>query len=107
MMPSLDTLQRCAPMVAPTTIAAIIQIESGGNSLAIGVNAAGVKKPHPKTIQEAVIIASYYIQQGYTVDLGLMQINSRNLKGLGLTLEQALDPCQNIQAGSRILTRSY
>lgn len=36
-----------------------------------------------------------------------MQINSQNLKGLGLTVEQVLEPCHNLAAGSRILSRGY
>ena len=40
-----------------------------------------------------------------SVDIGLMQINSRNLSGLGLTREQLLtDACTSIDAGARILS---
>lgn len=40
-----------------------------------------------------------------TVDIGVMQINSnaRMLSNLGVTREQLLDPCTNIEAGARIL----
>jgi len=109
MMPSIEMMQHCAPSVAPATLAAIIQVESGGNSLALGVNAPRhrIRKLKPHSIPEAAFLARYYIDLGYSVDLGLMQINSNNLKGLGLTIEEVLEPCQNLQAGSRILTRSY
>ena len=36
-----------------------------------------------------------------------MQINSRNLRGLAITIEEAFDPVVNIQAGAKILLRGY
>lgn len=107
MMPPIDMMQQCAPNVAPQTIAAIIQVESGGNQYALGVNGPIGKRPHPKNVQETANLARYYISKGYSVDLGLMQINSRNLPGLGYTIEQVLEPCNNLRAGSRILSRGY
>lgn len=38
-----------------------------------------------------------------SVDVGLMQINSRNFKWLGLTMADALDPCRSIKAGAEVL----
>jgi len=109
MMPSLEMMQACAPSVAPATLAAIIQVESGGNPWALGVNA-----PHHRMIRtrahslpEAARLAHYYMHLGYSVDLGLMQINSNNLKGLNLSVEEVLDPCHNLQAGSWILAHGY
>jgi type IV secretion system protein VirB1 len=107
MLLSLELLQQCAPNVAPQTLAAIIQVESGGNPLALGVNGPGRQRPRPASVQQAAWVARYFIRQGYSVDLGLMQINSRNLPGLGYSIEQILDPCTNIHAGARILSRGY
>ncbi len=107
MMPSLDMMQTCAPNVAPQTIAAIIQVESGGNTFALGVNGPIRNRSRPRNAAEAALLARHYIAQGYSVDLGLMQINSTNLRGLGYTVEQILDPCNNLRAGSRILSRGY
>ena len=107
MMPSLDMMQQCAPMVAPATIAAIIQVESGGNAFALGMNGLVHKLPRPHNNLEAAKQARYYMSLGYSIDLGLMQINSNNLRGLGYSVEQILDPCTNLKAGSRILARGY
>ena len=107
MIPSFDVIQQYAPHVAPQTIAAIIRVESGGNEFAVGVNCSGAKRVHAKSAQEAAAQARYFISKGFSVDLGLMQINSRNLPGLGLTIEQAFDPGTNIQAGAKILARGY
>src|SRR6202012_4015163 len=41
------------------------------------------------------------------VDLGLMQVNSRNLAALGYSIWQILDPCTNIRGGASILTADY
>lgn len=107
MLPSPELMHHCAPTVAPETIAAIIRVESGGNPYALGVNGPIAKRPRPQNAAEAARLAHYYISLGYSVDLGLMQINSQNLKGLGLTVEQVLDPCHNLAAGSQILSRGY
>lgn len=107
MLPTPDQLMQCAPNVAPSTIAAIIHVESGGNPFAIGVNGWKGEKPHPHNASDAARLAKVFISQGYSVDLGLMQINSRNLSGLGFNVEQILEPCTNIRAGSRILSRGY
>lgn len=107
MMPSLDMMQQCAPNVAPQTLVAIIQVESGGNQYALGVNGNVKRLPRPTNAPEAARQARSYMNLGYSVDLGLMQINSNNLRGLGYTVEEVLDPCNNLRAGSRILSRGY
>ncbi len=107
MMPALEMMHHCAPNVAPETIAAIIHVESGGDALALGVNGPVKRQARPTNIAEAARQAHYYMGLGYSVDLGLMQINSNNLPGLGFTVEQVLEPCNNLRAGSRILSRGY
>ncbi len=103
----LPTLyKQCGPSVHPDTIAAIVRVESGGNPLAINVN-NGVLPRKPRNAGDAAALASALIQAGYSVDLGLMQINSRNLGRLGLTPAQAFDACTNISAGARILAENY
>ena len=94
----------CAPGIAPETLAAIARTESGLRALAIGINGPGGGAFHFSAAQEAVARASELIRQGRSIDLGLMQINSRNLGWLGLTVEDAFDPCRNIAAGARVLT---
>jgi type IV secretion system protein VirB1 len=100
-------LLACAVNVAPATLEAIIRVESGGDPLALNVNRLAGSQLHPASLPDAVRLAERYIHQGYSVDLGLMQVNSRNLTALGYSIAQVLDPCTNIQGGARILTADY
>lgn len=98
--------QSCIHDVNASTIQRVIAVESGGNPLALNVN--GLKaNPHPTTQAEAVRLAQHYIAKGYSVDLGLMQINSRNLPHYGVTIAQMFTPCANIRTGSTILYNNY
>lgn len=100
-------LLACALNVHPVTLEAVIRVESHGNPLALNVNRLAGPQPRPATVAEAVQMAESYIARGYNVDIGLMQVNSRNLAALGYTVEQVLDPCISIQAGGKILTADY
>lgn len=98
---------QCSPGVAPATIAAIVQTESRGNELAINVNGLGRKVALPTSVAQAVAVARAYVAQGYSVDLGLGQINSRNMKKLGLTWDNVFDPCTNLAAAGAVLAGNY
>jgi type IV secretion system protein VirB1 len=76
----LALASQCAPTVAPETVLAIIQTESNGEPFALNVN--GGKQPG-------------------------RQINSRNMRWLGLTWETVFDPCTNVAALARVLTTNY
>jgi type IV secretion system protein VirB1 len=102
----LGLATQCAANVAPQTVAAIVHTESRGNPLALNVN--GARQPERATnVTDAVATAKRYIALGYSVDLGLGQINSRNMRKLGLTWDTAFDPCTNIAALGQILTQNY
>jgi type IV secretion system protein VirB1 len=101
------TLLACAPNVAPATLNAIIQVESGGNPLALHVNGSDQQPPPARDPAEAARMAKSYVDMGYSVDVGLMQVNTRNLATTGHSIQQALDPCTNILHGSTILSADY
>src|SRR5687767_12954759 len=106
----IELIMACAPNVAPETIQEIVRVESGGNPIAVNVNKrAGVSFQHRKinTRKDAVAVTHAAIAAGYTVDMGYMQINSSNLKGLGYTVEDMFNPCKNLKAGAQILTSAY
>ena len=100
-------LLACALQVHPVTIDKIVQVKFAGNPIALHVNNLRGAQPHPMSAADAATIARTYVAAGYNVDLGLGQLNSRNLPALGYTIEDALEPCLNISAGARILRAFY
>lgn len=102
----LQLAMQCAPNVAPLTVAAIVATESRGEPYALNVN-GGPRLGRIATAAAAVAVARRYVTAGYSVDLGLGQINSRNMRRLGLTWNTVFDPCTNLAALGRVLTESY
>lgn len=101
----LVLLRTCAPAVDPTTLLAVIAVESDGDPLAVNINRG--PRVRPTTVEAAVGIAEAAIAAGYSVDLGLMQVNSRNLDLLGTTVARMFDPCANVRAGAALLMDAY
>ena len=97
---------QCAPNVAPQTVLAIVHTESRGRPFAVNVNGAA-QPSTPTSAADAIATAQRYIAAGYSVDLGLGQINSRNMRWLGLTWDTVFDPCTNIAALGAVLTSNY
>ena len=100
-------LLACGSSVDPSTLRAIMRVESGGRVYAINVNGAPSQPSPASSAADATAEAQAWIARGYSVDLGLMQVNNRNLQSLGFTVAQMFDPCTNIQAGASILTADY
>jgi type IV secretion system protein VirB1 len=99
-------IQLCAPPEHAAMMQKIIAAESGGNSLAIHDNKSG-KSFFPNNLSEALAIARKLMaQKDASVDLGLAQINSRNLPRFNASLEDAFDPCSSIKMGSTIFAEA-
>jgi type IV secretion system protein VirB1 len=96
----------CAPAVDPVTMAAVVKQESGGLPWVVNNNTTR-KSTIFRSKAAAVAAAMAAIGRGESVDMGLAQINSKNLSALGLTVEQVFDPCTNIAAGASILAAGY
>ena len=97
---------QCAPTVHVDTLAAVARAESRFETNAINDNSAR-RHYAPTDRAAASAIAVRLIALGHSVDLGLMQINSANLRGLGLSVADAFDPCRSITAGARVLRDGY
>lgn len=94
--------QQCAPGVAPVTMAAVVQVESGFNPYAIGV-VHGRLQRQPVSLPEAVATAHALDAAGRNYSSGLAQVNRSNWMRFGLTPETAFEPCRNLAAGAAIL----
>lgn len=104
--PVAQLIAACAVHTDPATVQAVIAVESAGNPLAIGVNGPLRLRP-ARDAADAARLARFAMAKGYSVDMGLMQVNSRNLAKVGLTPETVFDPCNNIRAGTMILSGNY
>ena len=102
----LELLMMCAPAVDPVTMAAVVKQESGGQPWVVNNNTTR-KSVVFASKAAAVAAAVAAVGRGDSVDMGLVQINSKNLPVLGLSVEQVFDPCINIAAGANILAASY
>jgi len=99
--------QRCAPSVHPVTMAYVVNAESSNNPFAIGINDGPALAHQPRNKQEAVTTARRLLAEGRSFDSGLGQINSGNLAGLSLEVEDLFDPCRNLRAAAVILGDCY
>ncbi len=99
-------IEECNLGAPAEVVEAIVQVESRRLPYALGVNTReGQPAPRwvrPENLTEAVIVAVDLVSRGYNVDVGLMQVNSDNLAQMGVSIAEALEPCRNIQLGSRI-----
>jgi type IV secretion system protein VirB1 len=85
----------------------IVRVESAYRPLRIGINGPHGSVLQPRSVEEAVSWAQQLLTRGENIDLGLAQINSRNLSWLGLSVADAFDTCRNLQAASQVLSGGY
>jgi type IV secretion system protein VirB1 len=97
----------CGPSVNLNTLAAIARTESAFETGAINDN-TDRRRYQPRSREEAIALATDLITtKRHNVDLGVMQVNSANLPGLGMTVADAFDPCKNINGAARVLSAAY
>ena len=106
-MDFLALASECASFVAPQTLQAIVKTESNYQPLIIGVNGGSKLERQPVNLEEAAITAQWLLDNGYSIDLGLGQVNSSNLNRVGLSVHDAFDPCKNLKAAGTIFHKGY
>ena len=99
-------IDQCANGVQAPIVEAIIQAESSGNPWAVNVNVRnGQAQPllvPARSRDEAVAQATQLHADGYSFDVGLMQVNSANVSRLGVSIGQAFDVCTNLDMGTTV-----
>jgi len=100
-------VKQCAPQVSSNTMLAIIKTESKGNPLAIGLNKGKRLGYQAKNLDQAVNWVEYLDKHGYDFDVGLAQINVRNIRKYGYKAKDMLDPCKNLYVANLILSKNY
>jgi len=104
----MSLAKQCAPSIAPETVGYLVSHESRNHRYAIHVNGAPwSKQPKAETFEQAKAIVEELTEQGASFDTGYGQIWSGNLKGLGVTAVDMLEPCKNLAALERILSDCY
>lgn len=97
------------PEVAADTIRTVVQVESGGDPLALNINRPN-QEPlhiHPANVADALVAIQDAITAGMTVDIGLTQVNTQTAAKAGVNFATLLDPCENIRVGARLLQDAY
>ncbi|MFC6523146.1 lytic transglycosylase domain-containing protein [Undibacterium arcticum] len=110
-------MQRCAPQVHPKTLSAIVHTESRGRAFVISDDGPMglpwaerklmLRSYDPSTKDEAANLVESLTAQGHMVGIGLTQLSSRHLKRFGISVQTALEPCDNLRMGAQVLTEFY
>ncbi|MBP9741780.1 MAG: lytic transglycosylase domain-containing protein [Burkholderiales bacterium] len=100
-------IHQCVPYVAENTMLAIIKTESKFNPLAIGLNKGFRLMYQPQNLAQARSWATYLEKHGYNFDVGITQVNIKNIHKYGYSAIDALDPCLNMKLGGKILQSGY
>lgn len=87
-------------------IRAIATQESAGVPTAFYINKWSMDQFKELSLEEAIMVSEKVIEDGFTVDVGLMGINSRNISRFELSVSQAFEPCMNIKLGERIISEN-
>lgn len=83
-------IDTCKHNQVPTEIVRkIMKVESSKNQLSINVNHDGksLVSFNPKTKLEAKKIAIEWMNKGYTIDVGVMQLNSENFSKFNISID--------------------
>lgn len=111
---------RCAASTASDTVLAVAQTESALHPYAISLNypAASATRAgypghrltlarQPRDKQEALRWMSWFAHRGYTVSVGLMQVNIENAVLFALSPSDLFEPCVNVAVGTTLLRQLY
>jgi len=92
----------------PVLLKAIVSVENGQwNPLAISINSQGKGvTQHVRSDQEARTLVTRLWLQNINFDVGLAQVNTKNMERYRIHPVMLLDPCTNLSYSARILRES-
>ncbi|MBW3779563.1 lytic transglycosylase domain-containing protein [Aeromonas veronii] len=96
----LALAMQCAPNVHPTTMHALVRVESSLNPYAIGVVGGALKK-QPINLKQGLAAVQALAKSGKNFSIGLGQINRQHFDIA--RAEEIFDPCNNLKLSSKIL----
>lgn len=100
-------INQCVNPAHKVVMEAIIKVESSGNPLVLGLNKGYKLQTQPKDIEQAKAWAEYLEEHDYNFDVGLGQVNIKNIHKYGYKAKDMLDPCLNLKIASDILDKNY
>lgn len=113
----LKDMNECGSKVHLDTLKQVIKVESRFHPFAVAdagpvnlpwnIRKSMVKSYYLNSKEEAISKVTELLNQGHTVSLGLMMLNDRNLKWMGISIADTFDPCTNIKYGSDLLYQNY
>ena len=90
--------------INPTLLWAIVKVESNFHPYAIAYREGGKNRSiYPNTLKLAKKWVNWLWEKGVDFDLGLGQINRRNISAYGINPYSLLDPCYNLTWSAYIL----
>ena len=98
---------QCAPNIAQVTMMAIVKTESNNQYLAINLNGGLRLRLMPNSYTQAESWVNYLEKNNYNFDVGLAQINIKNIHKYGYHAYEVLEPCTNLQIAAKILSNNY
>lgn len=98
---------QCAPNVAYSTIRAIVKTESNFNLYALNLNKGYKLRFQAHNKAQAIHWADYLEEHHYNFDVGLAQINIKNIHTYGYHAKDLFNPCTNLHLADLILQKDY
>ena len=98
-----ELLDRCAPGAPGGELTAIVRQASGFEPHVISTGGRKRVDIQAGSKAEAISLATELMIGGHRIRIGLAQIDSADLKRLGVSLSDAFEPCGNLTAAARLL----
>lgn len=97
----------CAPAIEQSTALRVIAAESGARQFAININGGMRLSRQPSNYLEFREVVMALELGGYNFDFGFAQANNREIKRRGHSVDQFVDPCNNLRFMQTVLVDCF